>query len=189
MTVRPIIFSTPMVLALIAGRKTMTRRLATSPLRKCRPGDQLWVRESVRRFDKDTCDQHVQWIADDRWNSNCRPSPGAAYSVPSIHMPRWASRLTLPVDAVKVERLHELTDDDAIAEGMQKSGAGLWCGGPHKAHGFPRQWNAPRDAFADLWDVLHGAGAWDKNPEVVAISFAVEKRNVDGDGWDGWWEQ
>lgn len=87
----PIIFSAPMVRALLEGRKTQTRRLASSPLAKVQPGDRLWVRESFH--------PEGTYMAD---------HPGDARSMgwkPSIHMPRSASRLTLHVTDVRRQRV------------------------------------------------------------------------------------
>ena len=92
---------------------------------------------------------------------------------PSIHMPRWASRITLEIADVRVERLHDISEDDAIAEGIQKNMTGChWCGAPHKAHGAPRQHNTPVEAFSDLWDSINAKTyPWASNPWVWAVSF------------------
>ncbi|MFN3943907.1 MAG: hypothetical protein ACK4K7_03110 [Allosphingosinicella sp.] len=185
MTDRPIIFSAPMVRALLAGRKTQTRRLATSPLRRCEPGDRLWVRESwycdhvdCQRgpylkppgYDHDDLLEHgfMLFAADDnRWWEG--PLPPFR---PSLHMPRWASRLTLIVEAVKTEPLQAISEADAIAEGCPGKLA------PHPE--FPNEWDpSPTEEYCDLWNSLHGADSWADNPEVVAITFRVERANID----------
>ena len=154
MAERPIIFSAPMVRAILAGRKTMTRRLATSPLRKCEPGDLLWVRETWAPSDP------VPAYKADNPNSD-----GWGWR-PSIHMPRSASRITLRVTAVRVERLQDISEEDATAEGVNPAVAGR------------SRWNYPiyshRTGFVRLWNELHGEHAWLGNPEVVAISFVRE---------------
>lgn len=87
---------------------------------------------------------------------------------PSIHMPRWASRLTLTVTAVRVERLHSISEEDAMAEGAEPVLVPPDGGSsPHK------------EGFRDLWNSLHGPEAWNANPEVVCISFRCERRNID----------
>jgi hypothetical protein len=103
---------------------------------------------------------------------------------PSIHMPRWASRLTLTVTGVKVERLKEISEADAVAEGI---GRLVGSKGPnHFTREITGKWsgsfNAPtgQEVFADLWNSLHGPGAWETNPWVVAVSFEVRKGNIDG---------
>lgn len=186
MTVRPIIFSGPMIMALLAGRKTQTRRLITSPLNHCEPGDLLYARENfaivpatAHRMSDDIAqtvcptDRDFAAIYAAGWN---RSIPKWR---PSIHMPRWASRVALDVTDRRAQRLQSITDEDAIAEGVQKSMGGMWCGGPHNAHGAPRQWNTPRQAYFDLWDTLHGEGAANDNPEVCALTFTVHKANID----------
>lgn len=173
---RPILFSAPMVRALLAGTKTQTRRALNErhlwhfiegqgDLGICpygQPGDRLWVREACMsdpdRFTIYRADWERYNVCDTmRWR-------------PSIHMPRWASRLTLTVTAVRVERLQEISCADAIAEGIAPAANSqtIDCDTPD-----------PRDEFHALWDRLHGEGAWDANPEVVAITFAVRKGNID----------
>lgn len=210
MTDRPIIFSAPMVQALLAGRKTMTRRLAwrgvldfavdppapelaPSPWQKVRPGDRLWVREAWNLFalsqDGD-CSWPVKEIPkrhpgeDDDGARGVHVIDYATGGLPghdsgkgpwrsSRYMPRWASRLTLTVTAVRVERLQNITEGDVEREGI----AATIC--------LPQRGDAPprmRDRFAALWNHLHGPGAWDGNPEVVALTFTVAQRNIGGGG-------
>lgn len=193
MTDRPIIFSAPMVRALLDGRKTMTRRLAwfdkkhvsfrelsfaermalenhrckitepgdsrfhvdyPTPWQSVAVGDKLWVRETWMDM---LCDPPIAcYRADGEREHSALPWR------PSIHMPRWASRLTLIVIETKIERLQDISERDAIAEGYQVM---VTCP--------PKRW------FSDLWKDLHGAESWDANPQVVAIRFTVEERNVD----------
>lgn len=194
MSDRPIIFSAPMVRALLDGRKTQTRRvlkkrpaldaLATfgpsflgkpgcSDLIGFEPYDRLWVRENFAMgFDHDDHDMRIgdepkpfyaasydgmRWYDPD--HDELRDEPRWK---PSIHMPRWASRLTLAVTGVKVERLNEISRSDAIAEGCDGTpGHDTVCD------------------FSELWESLHGEGSWDANPWVVAITFTVHHRNID----------
>ena len=208
----PIIFSAPMVRALLDGRKTMTRRLAwretlaisddacfpdgrhkgwrsdgdgfytrPSPWQKARSGDRLWVRENLRKSQAGWC-----WAAgegDGRLiempRTDARVPAMIAWAhhkeqahCPSIHMPRWASRLTLTVTGMKIERLQNISETDARAEGC----SGRLGPNPD----FPDEWDpSPQEEFRDLWKQLHGPGAWDANPEVVAITFRIEKANID----------
>jgi hypothetical protein len=85
---------------------------------------------------------------------------------PSIHMPRWASRLTLKVNDVKVERLKDISEEDAKAEGVRPK-LPDWPGTPFRL------------AFRDLWNNINGPDAWDRSDWVVAISFDVIRQNVD----------
>jgi len=161
-------------------------------------GDRLWVRESVTRFDKGTCDQHVWYRAghntsefyqmiiadiagrsDGEWPHVTGPAGGAPYKVPSIHMPRWASRLTLAVTGVKVERLQEISDrgphNDCIAEGMFASQF-LGSNANWAERGFS---SIEKSRYHDLWELINGEGSWRANPLVVAYTFSVIKRNID----------
>jgi hypothetical protein len=183
---RPIIFSAPMVRAILAGRKTMTRRLATSPLRKCEPGDLLWVREAWQ----DYCPiWHGYWCGHgtqagieaehrpvyraDPPEMHLRGPEGKEGSPskwrPSIHMPRWASRITLEVTSVKIERLQDISYEDCRDEGticpIHGEVSHVSCSGL-------------RRGFKTLWNSLHGKDAWQANPEVVAISFQRVPRDA-----------
>jgi hypothetical protein len=198
MTTRPIIFSTAMVQALLAGRKTQTRRLGTSPLRHVEVGDLLWVREAFKLSESDD-DYKPSEVSSDR------PVDYMAGPVtlpiltgrgrPSIHMPRWASRLTLKVTRVRHDRLLMLTDNDAVAEGIIGDDVitGAHCnGGVHQEVVERRYFNPVRtddheghehapDAFAELWNGLHDKPGerWEDNPMIVALTFEVHHCNVD----------
>jgi hypothetical protein len=96
-----------------------------------------------------------------------------------IFCPRWASRLTLTVTEVRVQRLQEISEDDAVAEGVERlNGTGpnrfsVWLG--------DGWFNDPsaQECFARLWRDIHGPDAWEANPWVVAISFTVQHGNID----------
>ncbi len=179
MSDRPIIFSAPMVNALLEGRKTETRRVlkATTPAHRLPYlyGDRLWVREGFcwvsawgwrYRADNDDLDDKRKFGEVGKWRS-------------PIHMPRSASRLTLTVTDVRVQRLHDITEADAVAEGVESgmtSRGLMW-----KAYGDkPNCWvDSARLSYIRLWESIHGPGAWDANPWVVALTFTAEKRNID----------
>jgi len=91
-------------------------------------------------------------------------------------MPRAASRLTLTVTDVRVERLNTCSEADAIAEGLEWVAPGKWS----VDRTLPIIGDDPRRVYAELWDHINGAGAWDANPWVVAVSFDVRKGNIDG---------
>jgi hypothetical protein len=197
---RPIIFSAPMVRAMLDGRKTQTRRVLRLPdmpsperwapltiggagvidsrghpvprqsamahgktgrvvLAPHTPGDRLWVREAI---DRASVPGDVHYRTD-----YVGPSEGLGWR-PSIHMPRWASRLTLTVTAVRVQRLQDISEEDARAEGVT----------PIVDHGVGRD-DLHYVAFGHLWDRLHGPGAWDVNPWVVAVTFSAGRHNID----------
>lgn len=165
----PIIFSREMIAALRAGRKTQTRRLATSPLRKVKPGDRLWVREAWRAEDRydNAAPKDIPTHA--RVSFDAESGKGLSWKGrPSIHMPRWVSRLTLVVTATKTERLQDISDADAFAEGIQQV-----------VNEGQQDDGTARGAFKVLWESLHGPGSWDATPEVIAITFTVHHRNID----------
>lgn len=154
---RPILFSGPMVLSILEGKKTQTRRIDKPFKIPYVVGDRLWVRETWTPTDgdneclfratiKDDTDYSPEEIANIRWK-------------PSTHMPRWASRITLVVTAVRKERLQDITCADAIAEGVKINHD---CATPD-----------PRVGFRDIWFTLYGPSAWDANPMVWRVVFKV----------------
>jgi hypothetical protein len=144
-------------------------------------GDLLWVRETVRAAEDGAHIAHVRYPADGHWQEientgeaadrwgvlwGYRGKLGA--TVPAIHMPRWASRFTLEVTDVKVERLQAISFADAKAEGVFSV----------PVHRDLHHTNS-RVRFAGVWNDINGAGAWDLNPWVVAPTFKVHRVNVD----------
>ena len=85
-------------------------------------------------------------------------------------MPRWASRITLEIAKVRVERLQEITDSDALAEGVQFLGGTIQSFADTDA-GIPPRQATPRDCFHGLWESINGDDAWDSNPWVWVIEF------------------
>lgn len=137
------------------------------------PGDRLWVCETwVTDVQVDSvapCDlsqgEPIYYPADGstRQTGCAMVTKGKGRS--SIHMPRWASRLLLEVTSVGVERLQDISDSQAIAEGIIRAGSG-WRGyeeGPWFA--------SPVGAFGSLWEKMKGAGSWEANPWVWVIGF------------------
>lgn len=240
---RPILFSAPMVRAILAGRKTQTRRVMKEQPPKCEGrwsfiassteagesgrfryswadangsaftsrgresgvsfrcpygsvGDRLWVRESwnclkagtsqpippsprpnvcsiafaatehLRRQDDPSCELVTRWR-------------------PSIHMPRWASRITLEITGVRVERLQSISKGDARSEGMEKIGfsetaieepggtpmvdVGCWKNYEDDSHPFCGL--MPERSFQSLWNVINGHESWKSNPWVWVVEF------------------
>ena len=203
---RPIIFSAPMIHALLDGRKTMTRRvLKPQPKFGFKPwqdedgswmqsgygeagndpldvryavGEHLWVRESIIKTPAG-----IAYAASDQCHYG---AGGKLRATPSIHMPRWASRITLTVTAVRVERLQDISEADAIAEGIQcnktlpEDTHRCWLVlGNNGRTDLLTSWDA-KDVFRQLWHHIHGPGAWEANPWCAAISFTFEPRNIDG---------
>ncbi len=211
---KPILFSGPMVRAILDGKKTMTRRPIKFVKRftpegikrfipdylgkptwvftgtvdgnpaenwiypKYAPNTRLWVRETWawgKRYDdciitletipKQKPDyaeifyraDNNQVNRDDKWK-------------PSIFMPRWASRITLEIVSVRVERLQEITEEDARSEGVFDGGC-LNCGGTQPC-GCDNPVPDARDSFIWLWDSLNGKTyPWKDNPFVWVIEF------------------
>ncbi len=195
---RPIIFSAPMIRALLDGRKTQDRRVLKPQPFPCAdgwgcvdrngapqkwlpclpklhpyaPGDRLWVREAwgLGVSDHGDCPRYKATL--DYKCGDKINSPGEwplTWRSP-IHMPRRFSRLTLVVTDVRVQRLAEITSADAIAEGCQPHANSITidCDTPD-----------PRDDFRGIWNSIHGPDAWDANPWVAAISFTVHRCNID----------
>ncbi|XAP10187.1 hypothetical protein ABC766_00065 [Methylobacterium fujisawaense] len=100
---------------------------------------------------------------------------------PSIHMPRWASRLTLLVTDVRVERLQEISAKDALAEGIYEIREPEKDGWRHFAASAGEKLTrpTPEKAFAELWRSINGPESWDANPWVVAVTFKVIRANID----------
>lgn len=195
---RGILFSAPMALAVIEGRKTQTRRACKlnasgwvsrggkhwhpddpNAVLACPygiVGDRLWGRE--------TC--AIVGSVDPGWviyrasgyESECRrhafdsPPPESEIKWrPSIHMPRWAARILLEVVRVRIERLHDISDADCIAEGIV--GGKYGDGRLPYGYGLPG-WTSgylPKIAYAKVWNDINGPGSFHQNPRVWAITF------------------
>lgn len=203
MTERPILFSAPMVRAILEGRKTCTRRvlkpqpsIQATKIGPCRftnsglsewtgetscmcaevkipqqIGDKLWVREAWRVETGDRnhvaprdlpSDTKILFDADADWKNNTR----VGKLRPSMFMCRWMSRITLRVTSIKIERLRDISEADARAEG-----AWHWKDTWDQAQVI----DDARDAFCHLWESINGPGSWDANPWVAAIGFEVVK--------------
>jgi len=145
------------------------------------PGDRLWVRETWCPGDYWTSGvvhdppEDIRYAAD---NSAISYATGKPLHIdtsdwsdpkrwrPSIHMPRWASRLSLDVVSVGVERVHDITEDDARREGIEPVNGGWGLAGESWSCG------SARGAFQTLWDLIGGDGAWRANPWVWRVEFA-----------------
>ena len=234
MTERPILFSAPMVRAILEGRKVQTRR----PV-KPQPGDAQWIEECagggwmVVEDGQPTCasgvwdtrerayQRHISfpytpgmrlWVRETHWMDRRDPTmvamdldgyvvarsgyeTGQACDVaqlskhefwrkrPSIHMPRWASRILLEVTAVRVERLQDISEADAIAEGVERvvigEGWRRYC--DYEIVGVPPCITA-RESFGALWEQINGPGSWGTNPRSWGANpwvWVVEFRRVE----------
>lgn len=151
------------------------------------PGDRLWVRETfmdlqgtgVEHRDSAGNRQRYAYAADTRpgsYGDECRKDYGLKWR-PSIHMPRTASRILLEVTAVRVERLQDISESDAMAEGITT----IWPDGP-RDDGGPNHYTVDVDhghlngstaatVYRMLWEWINGEGSWDANPWVWVVEF------------------
>jgi hypothetical protein len=215
MKARPILFSGPMVRAILDGRKTQTRRVVkgswlpiveeclrvngkwiwttmeydlTTPFGE--PGDRLWVRETWAPMcrqadpicwcieDQNEGEHHYVEYRVDTGNSRPGEWPedyeddDAPKWRPSIHMPRWASRITLEITNVRVEKLQEITPEDAMAEGVEAWMKSLETGGGYDPDAHLNGYFTT--AFARMWSrvvPVDGESSWSANPWVWVIEF------------------
>lgn len=170
-----------MVRAILEGRKTQTRRIVKgmaldwiidiefSPEFVSHPenglcpygnvGTRLWVRET---FAPHPDGGHVYRATDPDWQT----TEGWAWR-PSIHMPRAAARIIIEITDVRIERLCEISEEHAIAEGIE-----TWPDGNFKAYGkHAGKFQYAKDSFSSLWESINGHGSWDANPFVWVIEF------------------
>lgn len=200
---KPIIFSAEMVQAILEGRKTQTRRVAKGTFRKfeggysfngkglrltkeffCpygQPGDRLWVKEKVV-VDRFGFPSVPLWAAKYNGGEIRFHTPAEVHKTDPVgvysprFMPRWAARLFLEIVEVRVEKLQDISNDDAVAEGVEfdeehgngwkEYGPGAWPG--------VAAWVEAKDSFMNLWQVINGKRApWASNPWVWVIEFKV----------------
>lgn len=205
---RPILFSGPMVRAILDGRKTQTRRVVKpQPLwvgdpgvpfktRDADPkgiiecpygqiGDRLWVREAwsgeywlkdikpIERLGMPHPDRLVSLTPETWYWADGNPESGDwERPRPSIHMPRWASRITLEITDVRVERLQDISEEDAKREGVNKYDDGP-IGGMYVDYEArqPVPADGPIHSFKTLWQSINGPDSWDANPWVWVVEF------------------
>lgn len=132
-------------------------------------GDRLWVREAFRVHSRATDVSTLVYRASERnsWTEQTRRVPVLVCNkqvspekwTPSIHMPRWASRITLEITDVRIERLNDISEEDAKAEGVK---AGVSPGHEHMMH---------QVAFREFWQSIYGEESWNANPWVWVIEF------------------
>ncbi len=214
MSEKPILFSGPMVQAILDGRKTMTRRVVkrtshtitewerlksagmvvhqkdslafgevSCSIEKCpygKPGDLLWVRETWADFcpmwngawcghgtQEGIIKEHRPVYRADGKEGWPNGEPGRW--TPSIHMPRWASRLTLRIKSVRAEQLQDIAEEDIIAEGVTVDRVAVWINKPwHEMPTLHSAWYA-------FWDHINGARGYlaSSNPWCWCIEFEV----------------
>lgn len=194
--------SAPMVRAILDGRKTQTRRIIpvqpdsfgppqwwvpeyckqirppseevykTEALKRCKygqPGDILWVRETWQTW-------ALGWIFKASYGDEL---PKGIKWKPSIFMPREASRIRLEVTDIRVERPQDISEEDCMAEGIERAGYGyksyeIIHAGRHKGEPNPHSVipnNSPITSYMELWESINGLNSWELNLWVWVISF------------------
>lgn len=180
---RPLGFSGPMVLALIEGRKTMTRRVIASGVDGSAPprpplisfGDRLWVREAISAWLSGGVSKYSRYDADGKATFFPWPKRWTRDKAPAMYMPRAMSRLTLTVTDVRMQRLQEISGSDANAEGIQYRQMDVFGMDRVERQHFYKA------CFEQLWNSINadrGYG-WSTNPFIVAYTFTVHKSNID----------
>jgi hypothetical protein len=215
----PILFSTPMVQAILEGRKKMTRRVVKAgvplgnweeTMKKCpygKAGDILWVRETWRIIAlswskgyftiqyKDGTKQMIEDNIDDlhaeKWINQCTEDAISAGRIfndntkmiensepndfrwrPSIFMPKEACRLFLRITDIRVERLQNITEEDAIVEGVRRYPSGEYqFYMKDKLQSVRPGCDLARISFCSLWESINGPKSWQTNPFVWVVSF------------------
>ena len=173
----PILYSTEMVKAILAGKKTQTRRVMNpQPLQADinavptngwnsvipmnpygMPGDMLWVREQFVAWS-------LMWKLGQQKGFYYRANFPSDYKAswkwkPSIHMPKAAARIWLQITDIRIERLQEISEEDAIDEGVNLADSTKWFKHTH--------------VFQELWEKINGPESWNANPYVWVIQFKV----------------
>lgn len=154
-------------------------------------GDRIWVREAFRVHSRATDVATLVYKASERnsWTEQTRRVPVAVCNkpatpekwTPSLHMPRWASRIMLEITGVRVERLNAISPEDAESEGLERTNF-TGFGDEPELPSYPepdvyfdplkKQWKEyPPEAFAGLWESIYGEGSWKANPWVWVIEF------------------
>lgn len=132
------------------------------------PGDELWVRHQWWKFVTTNPDNEQAWdefTRTIRWKtgecvSDCKPGDKERFwkKMPSLFMPRWASRITLEITGIRAERLQDISEADALAEGVTLRGTTRWE-------------TEAREAYSALWESINGENSWSSNPFVWVIEF------------------
>ncbi|WP_434058220.1 hypothetical protein [Enterobacter bugandensis] len=196
MTERGMIFNGEMVRAILDGRKTQTWRPVNPStanlldLQEQYPhkkyniscpfgevGDRIWVRETWAEAGASAPDlklYRANYPAHVPTHYENVPAAEDVRWTPSIHMPRWASRITLVITGVRVEQLKSISEEEARSEGVARLREGFW---KHYQPGWTQHQLSARGSFATLWDSIYGSGEWDRNPWVWVIEF----KPIEGD--------
>ncbi|WP_394372541.1 ASCH domain-containing protein [Klebsiella michiganensis] len=141
-------------------------------------GDRIWVREAFRVHSRATDVATLVYKASERnsWTEQTHRVPVAVCNkpatpekwTPSLHMPRWASRILLEITDVRVERLNAISEENAAAEGVVQFRGGFW---KHYQPGWTQHQLSARGSFVTLWKSIYGEESWQSNPWVWVIEF------------------
>jgi hypothetical protein len=195
---KPILFSTQMVRAILEGRKTQTRRLFPYQYKVCthnnkyqieymderdnqyytrhiedickygKIGDRLWVKETYAMYGENS-------IIPYEYKANFKEPIDKFWKwKPSIFMPRKASRITLEITNIRVERLNDISEEDAIAEGVEyinSEGNGVYYKNYKIKNKNWMEFKNPIDSYHTLWESINGKNSWRLDPLVWVIEF------------------
>lgn len=198
---RPILFSTPMVQAIVSGNKTQTRRIVKKipdgfkfegmctemdysgisghfegshtlliPCPFGYIGDILWVRETWTLLEEKDCEgmKTRNYYKSDHHNSNDEWFKENYKWHPAIFMPKAVCRIKLKIKNIRIERLNEISQEDAQDEGIKINQEGFHCMNYHTKK---MQMFTPEESFETLWREINGFNSWKENPYVWVIEF------------------
>lgn len=141
-------------------------------------GDRVWLRETFRVHSRATDVATLVYKASEQqsWTQQthrvpiekCNKPAVVDKWTPSIHMPRWASRITLEITGVRVERMFDISEADARAEGVEQLRGGFWR---HYQPGWTQHQLSARGSFVTLWKSIYGEEGWQANPWVWVVDF------------------
>lgn len=141
-------------------------------------GNRLWVREAYRVHSRATDVATLVYKASEQqsWTQQthrvpiekCNKPAVVDKWTPSIHMPRWASRIALEITGVRVDRMYDISEADARAEGVEQLRGGFWR---HYQPGWTQHQLSARGSFVTLWKSIYGEDSWQANPWVWVIEF------------------
>lgn len=143
-----------------------------------KPGDRIWVRETFRVHSRATDVATLVYKASVRnsWTEQTHRVPVSVCNkpatpekwTPSLHMPRWASRILLEITGVRVERLNAISEENAASEGVAQFRGGFW---KHYQPGWTQHQLSARGSFVTLWKSIYDEESWQSNPWVWVIEF------------------
>lgn len=162
---KPILFTTEMVQAILKGNKTQTRRIFKEKGSKILKDDLLYVRET---FSKDGDKIIYRAGVCSKWDL-----PDGCKWKPSLFMPKDIARIFLNVVQVHTEMLHDISEADCLKEGIIQASRTVYFNPKRREISF----DTAKEAFQDLWEQINGKGSWALNPKLNVISFQIKGIN------------